>query len=737
MGATLATSGEEEFAAAVANHPSKESLYDTMEFTANGIFDEKSRYESLESLKMLDTPANEQPFDRITKLMTKVFNTPVSLITLVADPSRVWFKSKVGPFGACVDRDGSWCNYVLVPSTPEILITEDASKDARLAHNPYVAGEPFIKFYAGAPLVGSHGERYGTLCIVDLKQRAFSAELYALLTNFAALAVEEIERNKPLFDIATDAMTNDVQRNRHLDMSLTAYTKGVVMVDVREAGWPISYCNPSFEKSSGLELDDLAGEDFWSLFECSGKGELDLASIIGNGDMFEKRFQCATTKRWLTLRLMPATTDRLSPSKATGIPGWVPSVDAPKGNKLGFDVDSEKVVDITELDLMDVQDAKCFWFAVVLDSAEFDLTAPMSEGKQMMSAGSTQAGSATTGSNLGSVKSGTGRTGSGSTVASGACGMTSAFGEYVPPASLGKLQLGPLLGSGSFGKVYRSVVEDKAVAIKLIDCRGRESGATSEQLEEVKLASDLDHPGVVAVMKHATSTEKKKDGEPFTLVWIVQELCDMGQLSDAAERGWLRVMRQITAPPDMAVVLPTLLDIANAMDYVHSKSIIHADLTGRNVLLASSTNSRGFTAKVCDFGLSRLTKGGEAIQTDVLGTITHMPPELLTSKLLSPVADVWAFGIIGWEAYFGKKCYCGKKPPQIIMTVVKNIPLTWPTETPEQFASFMKRVLAFDHETRPKFSAVIQDLDKLIAMDLKVDKEPSQDLVRKDYNPKP
>merc|ERR1719502_1232696 len=163
---------------------------------------------------MLDTPTTEKPFNRITQLMTKIFQTPVSLITLVADPTRVWFKSKVGPFGTCVERDGSWCNYVLVPSTPEILITEDASKDARFAHNPFVAGEPFIKFYAGAPLIGSAGERYGTLCIVDLKQRAFSAELYSMLINFTALAVEEIERNKPVANIASGLALNDTQNNR-------------------------------------------------------------------------------------------------------------------------------------------------------------------------------------------------------------------------------------------------------------------------------------------------------------------------------------------------------------------------------------------------------------------------------------------------------------------------------------------------------------------------------------------
>lgn len=716
MGASFSSAGEEEFVAAIANHPSKESLYDTMEFTGKGIFGEGDRYKSLESLGMLDSPTNEQPFDRITQLMTKVFKTPVSLITLVADPSRVWFKSQVGPFGACVDRDGSWCNYVLVPSTPEILITEDASKDARLAHNPYVAGEPFIKFYAGAPLVGSRGERYGTLCIVDLKQRAFTAELYSLLNNFAALAVEEIERNKPLYDLATSEATNDVEKNRHLDMSLTASRSGIAMVDVREAGWPVSYANPAFESSSGLDLDDLAGGDFWELFECPEKAELDLAAIVGNGDMFETRVTCGTSGRCLTLRMMPATTDRFSPSKATGIPGWVPSEDAPKGTKLGCDVDSEKVGDVTSRDsndLMDVQDAKCFWFVMVLSSEETESDAAstyLSSG-QASAVSSTQAG--TTSSNY---------------------SFTSAFGEYIPPTELSTLKLGPLLGSGSFGKVYRSVLDATPVAVKVIDCRGREGGATSSQLEEVQLTEDLDHPYVVKMFKHASSTGKV-EGETIQLAWIVQELCDMGQFSEACERGWLRVERNISSPPDMAKVLPTLRDIAEAMVYVHSRNIVHADLTGRNVLLASSEqDSRGFVAKVCDFGLSRLTKGGESVSTNELGTITHMPPEMLMNNMLSPRADVWAFGIVAWEAYFGKKVYCGKKPPQIIMTVVKNTPLEWPAGTPKEFIAFVSGALAYEVEERPQFTSLVKGLDWLITMDLKVAEDPSAHLVKKSYN---
>lgn len=72
------------------------------------------------------------------------------------------------------------------------------------------------------------------------------------------------------------------------------------------------------------------------------------------------------------------------------------------------------------------------------------------------------------------------------------------------------------------------------------------------------------------------------------------------------------------------------------MLHLHNLNILHGDLSGGNVLLVSSEKDldRGWYAKVGDFGLSRVLTA-EAISTGTYGTVTHMPPELLTTGMVT------------------------------------------------------------------------------------------------------
>jgi len=631
-------------------------------------------------LKMLDTP-REDYFDNITALMQRIFDTPCSHIVLV-DPSRCWFKSWQGWWNQIDDgggvqcpREDGWCNYILVPTTAEMLVIEDAQKDARVALNPFVIGPPYFRFYAGAPLVGAKGERYGTLCVADFTPRAFTAEKYAMLANFAALAVEELERNVPMHEKVMKGSGNSVENSRHLDLSFQAAREGTLMLDMRESIWPIVYANQAFASASGLSVTELRAGNFWDLFECRSKARVELGLSIGIGASFEMQITCTKTDNSFTLRLLPASSDQLAPSKATGLPTWAPSEDSAVQSSGLTTSEGEQTIDM-------VDQVKCFWFAVVSTGTED--TPPTSIGSNWSD------------HDLSSVNSG------------------SSYGDYLPPRELGALHLGTLLGAGSFGKVYRATNGDKnAVAVKVIDCRRRIDNAIDAQLREVQLSYRLEHPNVVKVFTYATSTDMIDDQEMGAL-WMVQELCDLGTLTLAAERGWFRQERKMTSSAAMNVLIPTLVDIAKAMDFVHGKSIIHADLTGRNVLLASSdSRPHGFVAKVCDFGLSRYTYG-TPFATKVLGTVTHMPPELLSKSVLVLEADIWAFGVIAWETFHGKCCYHGKIAPQIVVAVVRNRQLQWPEDAPADFVALIRRCLAYEYADRPAFSIVAEGLESLL-----------------------
>ncbi|GJE10082.1 GAF domain-containing protein [Methylobacterium longum] len=122
-----------------------------------------SRLSALDAYGILDTPP-EQGFDDIVHLARKTCGTPVALVSLVAE-DRQWFKARVG-FEPCeTSLDQSVCAHVL--GAPNILVIPDLTLDPRTRENPLVTGEPFIRFYAGAPLVAANGEPIGSLCVID------------------------------------------------------------------------------------------------------------------------------------------------------------------------------------------------------------------------------------------------------------------------------------------------------------------------------------------------------------------------------------------------------------------------------------------------------------------------------------------------------------------------------------------------------------------------------------------
>jgi len=134
----------------------------------------------LHNLNVLDT-APEPDYDALVRLASDICQTPIALISLV-DSERQWFKAVVGLGCVETSRDSSFCAHAIM-KRDELFVVADTWADPRFANNPLVLGDPYIRFYAGTPLVTKEGWALGTLCVIDRKPRMLSdCQLQSLLS---------------------------------------------------------------------------------------------------------------------------------------------------------------------------------------------------------------------------------------------------------------------------------------------------------------------------------------------------------------------------------------------------------------------------------------------------------------------------------------------------------------------------------------------------------------------------
>lgn len=125
--------------------------------------DEAERLADLRRHQILDTP-EEDEFNDLILLASRICSAPISLISLI-DSNRQWLKARNGIEAIETDRDASFCSHTILEN--DVFIIPDATRDERFFDNPYVLGNPEIRFYAGVPLVSQAGYKLGSLCVID------------------------------------------------------------------------------------------------------------------------------------------------------------------------------------------------------------------------------------------------------------------------------------------------------------------------------------------------------------------------------------------------------------------------------------------------------------------------------------------------------------------------------------------------------------------------------------------
>ncbi|WP_069659388.1 PAS domain S-box protein [Arcticibacter eurypsychrophilus] len=212
---------------------------------------ESKRLKALENYQILDTES-EITYDSITKLVSRICQKPIALITLLHE-NRQWFKSKVGIDLCETSREFAFCNFAI--ESDVLLEIPDTFKDSRFTANPFVTEPEPIRFYAGMPLISPEGFRLGTLCVLDTKPGLLTdlqRETLQVFSSEILVHMESAKRNRELRHLLDEEKEFHVLFNNSGDLHCITNELG-----------QIEYINDSVKNIIGYSADELIGKTIW------------------------------------------------------------------------------------------------------------------------------------------------------------------------------------------------------------------------------------------------------------------------------------------------------------------------------------------------------------------------------------------------------------------------------------------------------------------------------------------
>ncbi|GAB4577947.1 MAG: hypothetical protein Fur0022_06790 [Anaerolineales bacterium] len=249
---------------------------------------------------------------------------------------------------------------------------------------------------------------------------------------------------------------------------------------------------------------------------------------------------------------------------------------------------------------------------------------------------------------------------------------------------LDEYRLETLLGQGGMARVYRAIDTklQRYAAIKVIDTPYLNDADYLARFErEARAIAQLEHPHIVRLYRY---------GEAQGLLYMAMQFvegADLGAVMQAYRKDgqWM----------PFEEVLRIIQEIAAALDYMHTKGVIHRDLTPSNVMLAQDGQ-----AFVADFGLSLLTEVGT--RGEIFGSPHYMAPEQAVSSAgVVPQSDLYALGVILYEMLTGRVPFMIGEPLEIAMSHVRT-PLPAPRSFRSELSPEVEGVLQKALEKNPK-----------------------------------
>ncbi|KAG5184751.1 kinase-like domain-containing protein [Tribonema minus] len=169
------------------------------------------------------------------------------------------------------------------------------------------------------------------------------------------------------------------------------------------------------------------------------------------------------------------------------------------------------------------------------------------------------------------------------------------------------------------------------------------------------------------------------------------------------------------------IALRVVRDICRGMAYIHSRNVLHRDISSSNVLLTGgvaeltalvASNSEEPVAKLCDFGLSRPLDAG---LTAAAGNLFYCAPEVYRGEQATAKSDVYSYALVAWEAYSGKVPFNDQKTPQLAAysACAKGVRPPIDASIPPGIAFLMQDCWNADGQQRPTAEVVLAALDDM------------------------
>jgi serine/threonine protein kinase/photosystem II stability/assembly factor-like uncharacterized protein len=282
---------------------------------------------------------------------------------------------------------------------------------------------------------------------------------------------------------------------------------------------------------------------------------------------------------------------------------------------------------------------------------------------------------------------------------------------------LGHYSVTAKIGAGGMGVVYRARDEvlHRDVALKVLAAGSPEELGKDHLLKEAQTASALSHPNICTIHEVGTLS----DG-----FYIVMELVEGRPLSELAQAEKLST-EAITRYGSQ---------IADALAHAHDRGIVHRDLKGANVVVTPA----GWV-KVLDFGLARRVETGDidpvtrsyaSIQREqaLAGTLPYMAPEVLLGQTGSYQSDLWALGVLLYEAASGKLPFRGKTPYETSAAILREPPAAMPAGVPPGLSAVILRCLAKDVTERFQRASEVRSALETIQSAAIVSEPPREDV---------